>query len=91
MRPRGHKLASLVLLEHCVCSPHFYSFPLILAEEKLKGEVVQLFEKTKRLNCDVFDCVETLKRKEYGEYYKQKESLLERITPVVSVSFRTVR
>ena len=72
-------------------SPKVPKTVLRLAEEKLKGEVVQLFEKTKRLNCDVFDCVETLKRKEYGEYYKQKESLLERITPVVSVSFRTVR
>ena len=61
------------------------------AEEKLKGDIIQLFEKTKTLNCDVFECVETLKRKEYREYYEQKDTLLDKITPVVKVSFRTVR
>lgn len=61
------------------------------AEEKLKEEILQVFEKTKSLNCDIFECVETLKRKEYSEYYKQKDSLLEKITAIVTVSFRTVR
>ena len=61
------------------------------AEAKLKSDIVQLFEKTKDLNCDIFECVETLKRKEYQEYHKQKGSLLEKISPIVKVSFRTVR
>ena len=61
------------------------------AEEQLKTEIIQLFEKTRSLNCDIFECVETLKRKEYGEYHAQKDSLLERITPIVKVSFTTVR
>lgn len=64
---------------------------LHLAEEKLKGDIIKLFEKTRTLSCDVFDCAQTLKRKEYDEYYQQKHSLLDRITPVVQVSFRTVR
>ncbi len=61
------------------------------AEEQLKTKIIQLFEKTRSLNCDIFECVETLKRKEYGEYHAQKDSLLERITPIVKVSFTTVR
>ena len=61
------------------------------AEEQLKGEIVRLFEKTRALNCDIFECVETLKRKQYQEYRAQKDSLLEKITPVVKVFFVTVR
>lgn len=64
---------------------------LRLAEKKLKGEIVGVFEKAKSLNCDVFECVETLKRKRYDEYDAQKLTLLEKITPDVKVSFRTVR
>ena len=72
-------------------SPKAPNKVLRIAEEKLKKEITDVFEKTKTLNCDVFECVETLKRKEYKEYHKQKHSLLEKITPVVKVSFRTVR
>ena len=72
-------------------SPKAPNKVLRVAEEKLKKEITDVFEKTKTLNCDVFECVETLKRKEYKEYHKQKHSLLEKIRPVVKVSFRTVR
>ena len=78
-------------IEELEKSPKAPKKVLRVAEEKLKGDIIQLFEKTKTLDCDVFECVETLKRKEYREYYEQKDSLLDKITPVVKVSFRTVR
>ena len=78
-------------LEELEKAPEVPKETLRAAEEKLKSDIVQLFEKTKGLNCDIFECVETLKRKEYNEYHKQKDSILEKITPIVKVSFRTVR
>ncbi|MBR2340841.1 MAG: hypothetical protein IKA72_00320 [Clostridia bacterium] len=78
-------------MEELEKSPEVPKNILQSAEEKLEKELFQLFKKTKALDCDVFDCVETLKRKEYDEYSKQKDTLLERITPDVEVSFRTVR
>lgn len=61
------------------------------AEEKLKNSLISLFNKTKETNCDVFDCVQTLKRKEYDEYFTQKDELLQKIEPVVEIKFRNVR
>jgi Ger(x)C family germination protein len=61
------------------------------AEEKLQTSLVALFEKTRSLHCDIFDCVETLKRKEYDEYHAQKSTLLERIHPNVTIRFENVR
>ena len=61
------------------------------AEEKLKNALIALFKKTKETDCDLFDCVETLKRKEYDEYFAQKDELLKKIEPVVKVKFRNVR
>ena len=78
-------------LEELEKSPKAPDLILQTAEEKLKLEITQVFEKTKSLNCDVFECVETLKRKRYAEYDTQKHTLLEKITPEVKVSFRTVR
>ena len=61
------------------------------AETKLKKSIVALFEKTKETECDIFECIETLKRKEYDEYAEQKDTILQRIQPVVEVKFQNVR
>ena len=53
--------------------------------------IVALFEKTKETECDIFECIETLKRKEYDEYAEQKDTILQRIQPVVEVKFQNVR
>lgn len=61
------------------------------AEEKLQGDILKLFEKTKALNCDVFDCSLTLKRKYFDRYEKYRENLLREIQPNVRVKFQNVR
>ncbi len=64
---------------------------LLKAEEKLKTDLIALFEKACDLRCDIFECIETLKRKEYEEYPTQKNNLLENIRPEVTVRFENVR
>ena len=61
------------------------------SEIKLKNSILSLFEKTRELECDIFKCVETLKRKEYGEYYAQRDTILQKITPEVEIKFQNVR
>lgn len=61
------------------------------AEEKLQSDILKLFEKTKALNCDVFDCSLTLKRKHFDHYETHRENLLREIEPNVRVKFQNVR
>ena len=61
------------------------------AEEKLQRDILQLFEKTRALNCDVFDCSLELKRKHFERYESSRETLLQEIQPNVTVKFQNVR
>lgn len=61
------------------------------AEEKLKDDLLSLFEKTRALNCDLFECRETLKRKNYQYYYELKDDILQNIRPEITVKFQNVR
>ena len=61
------------------------------AEEKLKTDLLALFEKARALNCDLFECQETLKRKNYEYYYQLKDNILQNIRPVVTIEFQNVR
>ncbi len=61
------------------------------AETQLKNALLALFEKTRGIECDIFKCIETLKRKEYDEYAEQKDTLLQRIQPKIEIKFENVR
>jgi hypothetical protein len=67
------------------------SLALKEAEKNLQERIESIFEKSRAVGCDIFECVETLKRKEYKEYKEKKEFLLDEISPKVKVQFTTVR
>lgn len=61
------------------------------AEEKLKGEIEQAFEKCRQLNCDALELFTKLKRTN-GDYYPVfQDDLLERVQLSVSVKMDNVR
>ena len=68
------------------------SFPALKqAERKLKEQIEGIFEKSRAVDCDIFECVETLRRKEYKNYEQKRNTLLQEIKPEIKVEFKTVR
>ena len=61
------------------------------AAETLKNELLAVFYKTKEWNADVFGCLQELKRKEFKRYEEEKDSILQKIEPKISVTFKNVR
>ena len=61
------------------------------AEETLRADLLALFEKTRALNCDIFKCKETLKRKNYKDYYRLKDEILTAVQAKIEVKFQNVR
>jgi spore germination protein KC len=78
-------------MEELINSPQIPSLALKEAEKNLQERIESIFEKSRAVGCDIFECVETLKRKEYKEYKEKKEFLLDEISPKVKVQFTTVR
>lgn len=78
-------------LEELIISPQISKSALNAAEQKLQEQVTAVFNKACSVDCDIFECIETLRRKEYGEYQEKKDTLLAEISPIVKVEFKTVR
>ncbi len=83
--------AKLQTLEETADAGKIPSGVLPNAEEKLKTDLLALFEKTRALGCDIFECQETLKRKNYEYYYQLKDEILKTVRPKVEVKFENVR
>ena len=78
-------------LKELIKSPQIPALPLSVAEKKLKAEIEGIFEKSRAVDCDIFECVETLRRKEYKYYEQKRNTLLQEIKPEIKVEFKTVR
>ena len=78
-------------LKELIKSPQIPALPLSVAEKKLKEEIEGIFEKSRAVDCDIFECVETLRRKEYKYYEQKRNTLLQEIKPEIKVEFKTVR
>ena len=64
---------------------------LALAERKLKGEIVTVFEKCRKVGCDLFGLKERLAKYEKKKYHPLKDTVLEGAIAEVSVKFRNIR
>ena len=61
------------------------------AEETLRTDLLAVFEKTRALNCDIFKCKETLKRKNYKDYDRLKDEILTTLQTEIEVKFQNIR
>lgn len=62
-----------------------------LAEKKLKGEITTVFEKCRKVGCDLFGLKERLEKYEKKHFHSLKDIILEGAIAEVSVTFRNVR
>ena len=62
-----------------------------VAQKKLTGEIIQLFEKTRALDCDIFRVRDRAKKTGNPAFHRHESSLLSNTVAEVTVHFKNVR
>ena len=62
-----------------------------VAQKKLTGEIIQLFEKTRALDCDIFRVRDRAKKTSNHTVHRHEARLLSNTVAEVTVHFKNVR